>query len=197
MKHGLIFILLALTLIQLGFAQETAANNHRNFPLIITLQFNSLSMPFKNMKSNFANIGVGIGTEVSHNGNQNWVQQFNLIWYHNKNTGNGLLLNSQVVWRPTLVNHLYSEIKLGIGYMYKWRPTESFKRQGNSWVSVGKKGKGLFAIPLGVGFGYNDYKASTYLAPFAGYQFVPLLGYNPSIPVVPETFLEIGSRVHF
>jgi hypothetical protein len=154
-------------------------------------------MPFKNMKSNFSNIGIGIGTEVSHNGNQNWVQQFNVIWYRNKNTGNGLLLNTQVVWRPTLVDEFYSEMKFGVGYMYKWRPTESFKLENNDWVSAGKKGKGLLAIPIGVGFGYNDYKTSTYLAPFAGYQFVPLLGYNPSIPVVPETFLEVGSRIHF
>ena len=196
MKPVLIASLLALTLCLPCPGQELP-RDHRNFPLILTLQFNSLSLPFKNMKSNFSNIGIGIGTEVSHNGDQNWVQQFHNLWYKTKRTGDGLLLSSQAVWRPTLVDAFYTELRLGVGYMYKWRPTKSFRQENERWVAAGKKGKGLFAIPAGIGFGYNTYGPDTYLAPFLGYQFVPLLGYNPSIQVVPETFLEVGSRIHF
>ncbi len=149
------------------------------------------------MKSNFSNIGIGIGTEVSHNGNHNWVQQFNLVWYRNKNVGNGLFLYSQAVWRPTITNNFYTELKLGAGYMLTSRPTQSFKQENDTWVPVGKKGKALFAIPVGVSIGHNNYSEKTYVSPFASYQFIVLKGYNKSIPIVPETLLQVGSRVHF
>ena len=60
-----------------------------------------------------------------------------------------------------------------------------------------KKGKGLFAIPAGVSLGYNDYSEKTYVSPFTSYQFILLKGYNKSIPLVPETLVQFGSRIHF
>jgi hypothetical protein len=134
---------------------------------------------------------------VSYNQKQNWVQQFNLVWYRNKNIGNGLFLYSQGVWRPSISNNFYTELKVGAGYMLASRPTQSFKQQNGEWISAGKKGKGLFAIPTGVSLGYTDPSEKTYVSPFASYQFILLKGYNKSIPLVPETLIQFGSRVHF
>ncbi len=191
-----VFFITALA-IQSTKGQAEATNGYRNFPLIVTLQFHSLSMPFKNLKGNFKNIGIGIGTEVSRNGKQNWVQQVNLMWYRNKNVGNGWFIYSQAVWRPTLVNNLYTELKLGAGYMLNSRPTESFKQQNGEWISVGKKGKSFFAIPVGVSLGYADFSNKIDVSPFASYQFVLVKDYNESIPLVPQTLIQIGSRIHF
>ncbi len=178
-------------------SQDDASVNYRNFPLIVTLQFHSFSMPFKNIKSNFSNIGIGLGTEVSYNKTQNWVQQVSLVWYRNKNIGNGLFLYSQGVWRLTITNNFYTELKVGAGYMLTSRPTQSFKQVNGEWTSAGKKGKGLFTIPAGISLGYNDSSERTYFSPFATYQFILISGYNKSIPLVPETLIQFGSRVHF
>jgi len=177
--------------------QDKVDRSYRNFPVILSIQFHSLSLPFKHLGSNFSNVGFGIGTEVSFNGKQDWVQQFNFVWYRNKNTGNGILLNTQTVWRPTIVDNFYSEVKAGVGYNYSFRPVESFKPTRGGWQSVGQKGKGMLALMTGVSAGYNNYSATTYVSPFVSYQFLVLKGYNKSIPIVPETLIQVGSRIHF
>lgn len=177
--------------------QHNPPKAYRNFPLIVTIQFHSLSLPFRDLTSNFSNIGIGLGTEVSHNGKQNWVQQFNVAWYRNKTVGNGLLLSTQTVWRPTISGSFYTEIKAGLGYHYSFRPVKSFKPVNGTWVAVGHKGKGFLAIPVGVSAGYNKYTAGTYYSPFISYQVLVLKGYNKSVPIVPETLLQAGARIHF
>lgn len=178
-------------------AQDTGDGNHRNFPLIISIEFHSLSLPFKNKKPLFANVGIGLGTEVSHNGNRNWVQQFKMTWYGNKTVGGGLLLQTQAVWRPDIVSDAYSEVKLGVGYLYAKRPNDAYSPTDHGWENMGKKGKGMFVLPMGIGLGYDSYSESAYVSPFVNYQFIIATGYNKSIPVVPFTLMELGSRIHF
>jgi hypothetical protein len=124
------------------------------------------------------------------------VQQFNFVWYRNKNIGNGILLNTQTVWRPTIVDNFYGELKAGVGYNYSFRPVESFRPTQNGWMSVGQKGKGMLALMTGISAGYNNYSAATYVSPFVSYEFLVLKDYNKSIPIVPETLLQVGSRIH-
>jgi len=176
--------------------QDKVDRTYRNFPVILSIQFHSLSLPLKHLGSNFSNVGIGIGTEVSYSGKQNWVQQFNFVWYRNKNIGNGILLNSQTVWRPTIVDNFYGEIKAGVGYNYSFRPIDSFKPTQSGWKPVGRKGKGMMALITGVSAGYNNYSAATYVSPFVSYEFLILKDYNKSIPIVPETLLQVGSRIH-
>jgi hypothetical protein len=194
------FILLSLTLLILSpFAkgQTEAPRNYNNFPLIVTLQFHSLALPFSNIKSNFSNVGFGVGTEISYNGKQSFVQQVHAVWYRNKAVGNGLLLFAQPTWRPALYKDFFGEIKGGVGYLYSFRPVESYKQEDGNWVSVGHKGKGMLAVPLGISFGYNSTVQAIGISPFLSYQFVVMSGYNKSVPVIPQTFFQVGSRIHF
>ncbi|MBQ4819876.1 hypothetical protein [Aquimarina sp. MMG016] len=197
MKFKFVIIGLLCSTLHTGYTQGDSGVNYRDFPLIITLQFHSFSMPFKNIKSNFSNIGIGIGTEVSYNRKSRGVQQFHLIWYRNATMGNGLLAYSQATWRPSLGSNVYTELKLGAGYLLSKRPTESFKQKNGEWVSVGKKGKGMFTIPLGLSVGYENELEQTHVSPFASYQFLVLTDYNKSIPVVPQTLIQLGNRIHF
>jgi len=193
----ILFFCLSIFFLGILKAQKSEHAGHRNFPVIVSLQFHSISMPFKNFGSNFSNIGIGLGTEVSYNGRQNWVQQFMLSWRRNAPVGNSMLIYTQTIWRPAVVNNFYTELKAGIGYDYSYRPTRSFKQENGKWVSTGHRGKGMLAIPIGVGAGYNKYSSETYFSPFANYQLVILKNYNKSIPLVPETILETGTRIHF
>lgn len=197
MKNLVLTTILLLLVNLFSYAQVKNEKDYRNFPLIFTIQFHSLSLPFKDLKSNFSNVGFGVGTEVSLNSYQNWVQQFSIGWIQNKSTGNGWLLSTQTVWRPTIVDEFFAELKAGIGYKYNFRPVESYRQENGQWVSAGQKGKGMFTVPVGVSAGYNGYSSGTYFSPFVSYQFLVLKGYSKSIPIVPETLLQVGSRIHF
>jgi hypothetical protein len=177
--------------------QDKMNKSYRNFPVIITIQFHSLSLPFKDLKSNFSNVGIGVGTEISFNGKQDWVQQFSIALNRNRNIGNGLLFSTQTAWRPTITNQFYMEVKAGVGYNYCYRPVESYKPKNGKWTAVGKKGKGMFTLLGGVSAGHDNYSSATYMSPFVSYQVLILKGYNKSIPIVPETLLQVGSRIHF
>jgi hypothetical protein len=163
----------------------------------VTLQFHNFSLPFGDMKTNFSNIGIGLGTELSYNGTQNGVQQVNAVWYHNKAMGNGLLFYTQAVWRPIFGSDVYGETKGGVGYLLSFRPTKSFKQVDGKWISAGRKAKGMLTIPVGISLGKNIYSSGNYFSPFVSYQFLLVKNYNKSIPVVPETLIQVGTRVHF
>ncbi|MDZ7647836.1 MAG: hypothetical protein U5K54_11995 [Cytophagales bacterium] len=179
-------------------AQTDSPQGYRNFPIIVMVQFHNLSMPFKDLKSNFSNIGFGLGTELSYNGKSNFVQQVSATWHHNKTVGNGVL-----VYSPGSLEAHYcfgrctQEIKAGAGYMYAFRPVESYKQSNGVWESMGNRGKGMFTLPVGISVGYQSYSGKTYFSPFISYQFLLISGYNQSIPLVPETLIQVGSRIHF
>jgi hypothetical protein len=178
-------------------AQDSGIKDYRNFPVTLTLQFQSFSLPFKNLGTNFKNMGIGIGTEFSHNGDHDWIQEFSLFWIRNKAMGNGLYLLTQTAWRPYLGNPVFGEFKAGIGYKLAFRPSESFIQKDGEWISAGKKGKGMLAIPIGIGLGVHNYLEGVYTSPFVNYQAIFLKGYNKDIPLVPETILQVGTRTHF
>ncbi len=149
------------------------------------------------MLTNFSNVGIGIGTEVSYNGKPTGVQQLTAVWYHNKRMGNGLLFYTQAVWRPSFGSSGFGELKTGVGYYYSFRPVASYKQLNGKWVSVGHKGKGMLTIPTGISLGSSSYSTDTYQAPFVSYQFLLVKDYNKDIPLVPETLIQVGSRIHF
>ncbi len=187
---------IALVLTVTTWAQSPELKGYTDFPIIISIQFHAFSLPFRDMRTNFSNIGIGIGTEMSLNGKANWVQQVNLLWYHNKALGNGMLFYSQNVWRPEFATNSYAELKGGVGYLHSFRPIKSYKQIKGEWISVRHKGKGLLAVPIGVSLGYDSRTVNTYISTFATYQFMLVKGYSKTIPIVPETLIQVGTRIH-
>lgn len=197
MKAKSFSTLVGIFIIISAFCQSEGDKGYKNFPLVVTIQFHAFSLPFRDIKSNFKNIGIGLGTEVSLNGQANLAQQVNVVWYHNKVMGNGLFFYTQSAWRPTIKSEIFAEVKVGAGYLYSFRPSNSYKQINGDWVSVGRKGKMMFTIPVGISIGDHNYSSGTQVSPFVGYQFMLVNGYNKSIPLVPETLVQVGSRVHF
>jgi hypothetical protein len=179
-----------------GQAQSADPGGYRDFPLVLSIQFHSLSLPFRHIGSNFKNIGFGIGTEAALNSSATAVQQLQLVWFHNKTVGNGILIYTQSAWRPGIGANGFGELKAGVGYMHEFRPVTAYKKVNGEWVSEGRKGKGMLAIPLGASVGYQQYATSSYVAPFVTYQFIILTHYSQSIPIVPQTLIQVGARIH-
>jgi len=97
MKKGFLLVAMCLAAFISSWGQDKVNRGYRNFPVIVTINFHSLTLPFKDLKSNFSNVGFGVGTEVSFNGKQDWVQQFSINWNRNEHVGNGLLISTQTV----------------------------------------------------------------------------------------------------
>lgn len=190
------FLLYILLILQVCKGQIEGVKDYRNFPLVLSIQFHSLAMPFKDFKSNFKNVGFGIGTEISLNGSRNWVQQFDLIWVKNKGIGNALLFSSKAAWRPQVAGGLFTEVKAGVGYMLAKNPSKPYKQKNGEWIVSEKKRKGMLTVPVGIGMGYYQYSPNTFVSPFAGYQLLLVSGYNQTLPLVPQTLLQSGLRIH-
>ncbi|MBI3221202.1 MAG: hypothetical protein HYZ44_16960 [Bacteroidetes bacterium] len=176
------------------YAQDV--KHYSDFPITISVNFHAFALPFRDLKANFSNIGIGLGTEVALNSSATWVQQIGVVWYHNKALGNGLLFSTQNVWRPTFGSNGYGEVKGGVGYLQSFLPTTGFRQVNGTWKETGRKGKGMFCVPLGIGAGYDIRQSQSLISPFINYQFLAVTGYNTSIPVVPNTLIQIGSRIH-
>jgi hypothetical protein len=196
MKPSVAWFFCIVGFVQTAAAQTNSGKTYRNFPIVLSMQFHSLSFPLKDVKTNFKNVGFGIGTEIALGNRHDWAQQFQVSWYRNKQAGNGILIYTQSAWRPDIVSHIYTELKAGFGYTYNFRPIESFQQNNGEWQSVGRKGKWLFTVPVGISLGYNKYSQKTYIAPFASYQILLNANYAKGVPVVTNSLFQIGTRVH-
>jgi hypothetical protein len=181
---------------QITVAQNKSQKTYRNFPIVVTMQFHALSFPLKDLSSNFKNVGLGIGSEISLGSTHAWAQQFQLIGYRNKQAGNGIVLYTQSAWRPTIAAHVYTELKAGFGVTYNFRPVESYKQIDGQWTSVGHSGKWILTVPVGVSLGYNKYSPNTYVAPFISYQVLANAWYAKSLPIVTNSLFQVGARIH-
>jgi hypothetical protein len=196
MKLSCMCLLFAVFFSEGAIAQVTTGKTYRNFPVVLSVQFHSLSSPFKDLKTNFKNIGFGVGTEIALGSTHNWAQQFQLSWYRNQRAGNGILLYTQSAWRPTIVSNMYAGIKLGFGLTYTFRPVESYKQNYGEWTAAGHKGKWLFTVPLGLTIGYHKFSEQTYFAPFISYQLLLNSNYARGVPVMTNSIIEAGSSIH-
>lgn len=196
MKHFLLSFC-SLLLITAATAQHEPPKTFRNFPLVVSLQFHSLSFPFKHLRENFKNVGIGIGSEIALGSGPHWAQEFNLVCYRNRAAGNGLGIYTQSAWRPGIAGNFYGAIKLGVGCLYSFRPVQSYQLKEGKWIPAGHRGKWLPVIPVAIGAGLQPYSANTYAAPFINYQLLLLAKYNNVIPVLPNTLIQVGSAIHF
>ncbi|MBX7109657.1 MAG: hypothetical protein K1X61_13480 [Chitinophagales bacterium] len=198
MKFRLLLCLLLPLQATFSKAQDAATSDadYRNFPVIISLQFQNFALPFQDLKSNFGHVGIALGTEVSLNGKQNWAQQFQAGFYFNKDAGNGFFTYTQTVYRPAFFKHFFPELKAGIGWQRIFHPVQTFEYQ-NGQVTAVKGGKSQLMVPLGISVGYNKYSTKTYVSPFISYQVVPALFYNDGIPLNFYSLVQVGTRIHF
>lgn len=177
-------------------AQTTAGESARlaRWPLQVSVQFHSLSLPFRDLKTTFSNVGIGLGTELPYNRRGNLVQFFGAGYYRNRYAGDGLFVQTQVGYRPH-VGPLYAEVKAGLGWHYSVHPNTTLRLEEGQWQVAGRTGKGMLMVPAGVSIGYA--RPGAVVAPFVGYQLFLLSGYNPSIPLVPNQMLQVGTRIYF
>lgn len=198
MKNNFFKLLLLVLLPAVLYAQDAAdsGKDYRNFPLIISVQFQNFALPFHDLKSNFTHVGIALGTEVSLNGKQNWAQQFQAGFYLNSEAGNGFFTCTQMVYRPTVFQHFFPEIKAGIGWQRVFHPVETYQFENGNWVSTAG-GKSQLIVPLGISVGYNDYSPKTYLSPFVSYQVIPALFYAKDLPLSFYSLFQVGTRIHF
>jgi hypothetical protein len=198
MKTFLLSLFLVLTLqsYSQGQTADNSEKDYRNFPLIVSIQFQNFALPLKDLGSNFSNVGFAIGTEVSLNGKQNWAQQFQAGYYFNRDAGNGFFTYTQTVYRPTLFNDFYAEVKFGLGWQRVFHAVDAYVYENGNYVSTAG-GKSQLIVPLGISLGYNDYKQNTYAAPFISYQVIPALFYNDGIPLNFYSLFQVGTRIHF
>ena len=166
---------------------------YHNWPLIVSLHFHSLSLPFSDWKSLFANVGLSVGTEVRYNRRATLLQAVQLGYYRNRNAGDGLFLAPQVVYRPRL-GSLFAEVRVGAGALYTFHPTEALVLKAGEWQPQRYASKLTLMVPLGVSIGYDGRKSAPSLAPFVSYQVFAQHGYNPSVPIVPHRLLQVGFR---
>lgn len=192
-----VFILFTLSLIvqPSQTSAEPSPLGRSPLPIIVTLQFHSMSLPFQNLGSNFSNIGISIGTEYGFTDSQSWLQQIHIGYYRNKAIGNGIMLYTQTVFRPQTLMDNNVSLKAGAGYQYSFRPHESYRQINGEWKPVGKRGKGMLMLPAGVSLGYNSAFDKARISPFVSYQFILVSGYNKSIPLVPQTLIQAGSKI--
>jgi hypothetical protein len=197
MKVTLLAFSIAILLSTISHGQDVAdsGNEYRNFPIILSVQFQNFALPFKDLGSNFTHVGIGLGTEVSFNGKQNWVQQVQAGYYFNNEAGNGFFTYTQTVYRPTIVDHFYAEVKAGIGWHHVFHPVDAFVYE-NGNINHVAGGKSQLIIPIGISLSYDDYSEKTYLSPFISYQVTPALFYNDDIPLSFYSLFEVGTRIH-
>jgi hypothetical protein len=166
--------------------------NNSSIPIIITLHFQNLSMPFRDLKSNFGHLGISIGTEFYYNNSKSWSQQVHLGYYFNKQTGNALMLYTQAVYRPFNNEQFSPELKSGIGWQLVSHPVQSLKFNNSKWVRYSKS-KLQWIVPTGIGLGY---KTDSQYSVFASYQVVPTFFYNKSIPLSFNSFFQTGILIN-
>ncbi|WP_138993412.1 hypothetical protein [Larkinella sp. C7] len=200
MKKSFLFNILMLVLTGLlpVYAQQIPAPESvkRDWPLMVSLQFHSISMPFKDLKSTFSNVGFSLGTEVAYNRRGSLLQQVQLGFYRNRNAGNGLSVFTQTAYRPHF-GPVYAEVKAGLGYHFAFHPNTTLVFINGEWQSASQSGKGMLMVPVGLSIGYQGTKTKRLLEPFVSYQFFILQGYNPDVPLLPNQLIQIGSRIHF
>ena len=196
-KTVFIFIWLAGLYTSVSQAQSNARKSlpaeRTSWPLLVSVQFHSLALPFQDIRRVSSNVGIALGTEFRYNERGNLIQSFQTGYYRNRYAGDGLFIFTQAGYRPH-VGSVYADVKAGLGWHYTFHPNTTLTLNEGQWQTAGRTGKGLLMLPLGLSIGYDG---PSMVSPFVGYHFFVLAGYNPSVPVVPNQLLQAGARIRF
>lgn len=189
MQLKFVFLFLALG----WFAFVKAQSGEPRLALTAGVQFHSLGLPFKQVGENFKNLGLSVGTRFRWGNNGAWVQDLQLNWLANRKVGNSWNLYTQAAWQPKIFGALRFGPQLGLGYSWLEHPITSFEQENGNWVARGRSGKGVLSIPLGLSLRMAN--SSSAIQPFVSYQMLIYSGYNRSMPILPNTMLQIGSQI--
>jgi hypothetical protein len=178
---------------------ETTDSALMKLPIIVSANFQTIATPFHNLKNNFRNLGIKIGTEISYNKKRNILQSFNIGYYRNRLNGDGLYINSEFIYRPKIYKPIRMEIKLGPGLADVFLPTQPYEPDGNgNWRKATNYGKLALQVHGSIGIWYQSIAINKIrISPFLQYEIVGIIGYNKSIPVLPTTMINIGCRINF
>ena len=113
----------------------------------------------------------------------------------NRYVGNQLMVYTQLAWRPDIGENGFGEVKAGAAYVYGFTPSMSFRSDKGDWISNGHRGKGMFALPVGVAFGGQSYSNDVRYSPFVGYQFMIITKYNTTVQMIPQTMIQTGVMI--
>ncbi len=188
MQIKFFFLILMLGSVTLCRAQE------QRLVLTAGFQFHSLGLPFKQVRENFKNLGLSIGTRYQWSKNGALVQDLQLSWLVNRKVGNSWNLYTQLGWQPRLFGAIHLGPQLGLGYSWLEHPVESFEQKNGEWIARGRSGKGVLSIPVGLSLRLAKQSSSS-IQPYLSYQMLIQRSYNQGIAFLPTTMLQIGSQI--
>ena len=159
--------------------------------------FHGYSLPFKNVKDNFLNLGFGLGVDYPYNRNASLLQSFSVGVLRHKQHGNLYSVGTQFSYRPLLFKALEPGIALGISRTFSFsnRQNPFYSIENGSWQKSGSQHQGHWQIPVGLSLGYRLHAFNQFaVTPYVSYEAAALLRYNSAFPVLPSTSLAAGIR---
>lgn len=191
------FVLFMLAGLPLFLKAQSPQDAHAKmkFPIIASVHFQNLSVPFADIKSHFSHPGFSVGTEMSLNTRKTLFQQLHAGATLNRELGNHFFVQTQFTYRQGFLKTLYAEARAGLGWQRSYHPVEALRFEGGQWISTAG-GRSQVTMPFSLSFGYRgDKENPNTVQPFVGYQLVPALFYNAVIPLNFYTMFHAGVRV--
>jgi hypothetical protein len=176
-------------------AQELTRHSRPTF--IVGVSFHAVSTPFHKPWNNFRNLGFKVGAEVPWSSEDNLRQSIELGYYVNRLNGRSVYVHSDLVYRPKMMDDVRADLRIGPGLGFIVAPGETYVQKNGLWTRS-RGGKWFPQVHAGVGVTYNDVKVKTVEAsPFLQYEVMAVVGYNRGIPVLPNSFIHVGSKMKF
>ena len=194
----LLFICSGLLFFSQLCAQDGPQKSLNKLPLIVSISFHAVSTPFKKIQNNFKNVGIRVGTEFQLNGKGNLLQSLQLGYYRNRFTGNGLYLNSEFIYRPSISGDAQLDFRVGPGITRTFNAMPGLRQTDDGrWLSE-RSSKTLLQLSSSAGIAYDYNRPGSFqISPLIQYEIGALLGYAPDFPVLPFSFIHMGSKFKF
>lgn len=178
-----------------SFSQDANANSQPSF--VVGISFHAVSTPFHKPGNNFRNLGFKIGAEIPWNSKDNLRQAVEVGYYFNKLNGRSIYVHSDFVYRPKITHEVRAEFRIGPGVGLILAPGKSYIQREGVW-SVARGGKWFPQVHGAVGISYNDLRLqSSEVSPYVQYEVMAIVGYNRGIPVLPNSFIHMGTKMKF
>jgi hypothetical protein len=179
----------------LSSAQESVSNSRPTF--VVCISFHAVSTPLHKPQNNFRNLGFKFGIEIPWNNKDNLRQSVELGYYFNRLNGRSIYAHSDFVYRPIIRGNVRADFRIGPGLGFLLAPRKTLIQKDGLWTSA-QGGKWFPQVHGAVGISYNDVELeSVRISPFVQYEVMAIAGYNRGIPVLPNSFIHIGSKAKF